>query len=133
MVRPDGGCGGTDGKNVVGFGRLPMTVVGLTCTTYTVPRTGLGQAIESDVLLNKALVDWTTSSQSRCRAISQATGTFPMIVRSVATHEFGHVFGLDHVDEATHPALTMSTSLGPCDDSAFTLGLGDMRALEARY
>jgi hypothetical protein len=126
MVRSDASCGGGDGRSVVGFGTLPQFVVGLTCTTFTIPSRGLGQALESDVLLNKALMDWSTSPRT-------CSGPSTMIVRSVATHEFGHVFGLDHVDETTHPNLTMSTGLGACDDSAYTLGLGDMRALESRY
>ncbi len=125
-VRSDGGCGGLDGQNVVGFGPLPGFIAGLTCTTYTVPSRGRGHAIESDVLLNKRLA-W---------ALQRATcspGASEVMLRSVATHEFGHVFGLGHVRESTHGRLTMSEAIGPCDGSAFTLGRGDVLGLERLY
>jgi hypothetical protein len=50
---------------------------------------------------------------------------------SVATHEFGHAFGLNHPG-SSHPALTMQPG-GACDASKATLGLGDMVGLEAIY
>lgn len=123
-VRADGRCGKPDGTNSVGFGSLPAFVAGLTCTWYTIPARGWGTAIESDVLLRKA--------QPWAMRASACSGN-QVVLRAVATHEFGHVFGLGHVREAGHPHLTMSESIHPCDDSAFTLGKGDLIGLERLY
>jgi hypothetical protein len=125
-VGRDGGCGGLDGHNVVGFGPLPDRIAGLTCTTYTVPSRGRGRAIESDVLLNRRLA-WALQRATCSPSANQ------VMLRSVATHEFGHVFGLAHVREKTHGRLTMSEAIGPCDGSAFTLGRGDVLGLERLY
>jgi predicted Zn-dependent protease len=54
-------------------------------------------------------------------------------IEAVATHEFGHAFGLAHVSETYHPSLTMSTVIRSCQASESTLGLGDVRGLNALY
>jgi len=119
-------CVAFDGKNVIGFGVLPPGVLALTCTQYVIPlhQTGVGTARESDVLFNKRYMDWATSV---------ATCHGAAILQSVATHEFGHVYGLNHVVRDRDANLTMYPSVAPCDASKFTLGLGDMLGLEHRY
>jgi hypothetical protein len=118
-VGSDGACGSPDGTNVVSFGSLPTGVLAVTCTWFNT-----SGAVESDVRLTTSS-RWYTSRPSGC------TSRFSL--ESVMTHERGHSFGLGHVSERDHGRLTMSTKIGPCDDSARTLGRGDVIGLRSIY
>lgn len=112
-------CSARDGRNVVGFGRLPYGVLAVTCFWKRD-----GRMLEADIKINSR-ESWATSLVG-CRNKPMLEGTM--------THEAGHVFGLDHVGERRHGRLTMSPYLdGPCNNDEATLGLGDMRGLEALY
>ena len=114
-----GGCAPRDGHNVVGFGRLPDGVAALACVWSIGDR-----IIEADIKLDR-WSGWATSLGT-CHG--------ELMVEAVATHEFGHAFGLGHVSEAEHGALTMSRQLeGLCQNAEATLGLGDMLGLEELY
>jgi hypothetical protein len=114
-------CGAGNGLNTVGFGALPKGVLGLACVYYD----GAGNVIEADIRLNKAYA-WYGDKPAAC------SGRYS--VEAVATHAFGHVFGLGHVAEAGHGNLTMSTSInGTCQGSENTLGRGDVLGLRAKY
>ncbi len=116
-------CGKNDGKNVVAFGALPSPYLGITCYWYD----GNKHAVEADVKLNGAYHKWFTGSTVPAGCSNRFS------IESTATHEFGHVFGMAHVAEATHGALTMSPSMGPCTMSPATLGKGDVLGLRALY
>ncbi|WP_168214150.1 matrixin family metalloprotease [Prauserella flavalba] len=51
-------------------------------------------------------------------------------LESVATHEWGHAFGLDHAFETD---LTMYPTYADCDTKQRTLGLGDWQGMNALY
>lgn len=119
-IHTDGTCGAMDGSNVVAFGDLPSGTLAIACVWYAD-----GKVLESDIRFNKADHRWYVSKPSYC------AGRFDL--QGVMTHERGHSFGLAHVSESSHPALTMSESIGACDSSARTLGLGDVRAMRALY
>jgi hypothetical protein len=114
--------GQPDGHNVIGFRDLPTGVVALSCWWYFI---GSPITLEADMALNK--VDYTWQPALRGRCVNR------YVVVAVATHEFGHIFGLGHVSELQHPDLTMSTQGYPCDNAPSTLGLGDVRGLERLY
>lgn len=118
-INARGRCSESDGRNVVGFGKLPTNTLGLTCSYY------FANAItEADITFN-ADIDW---------ALSVDDCVFSELLEATATHEFGHAFGLDHVGEGKHGDLTMSTaSNGPCHAGEITLGLGDVLGLEELY
>jgi hypothetical protein len=115
-------CGTPDGFNVVAYGVLPRNYLGVTCYWYD----GSG-ATEADVKLNDHYHRWFTGTS----VPSGCNGTFSLA--SVAVHEFGHVFGLAHVAEATHANLTMSPVAGPCSMGPASLGRGDVLGLRAKY
>jgi Matrixin len=118
-IGTDAACRRTDGHNVVAFGDLPPSTLGFTCWWFIGSRT-----IEADTVLNKG--DFTFVLTTRDCVDGY-------ILEDVATHEFGHVFGLGHVNQEKHAALTMSPQIYSCDPSDITLGLGDMNGLERLY
>jgi hypothetical protein len=112
-------CPAADGLNVVGFGKLPRNLLGLTCPVW-----------HDDVLTE---VDISFNSRVEW-ALSPDTCIFGELLEATATHEFGHAFGLAHVSESKHGDLTMSTtSNGPCEGAEISLGLGDVLGLEQLY
>jgi len=113
-------CSGSDGKSVIAFGDLASADLAFTCWW-----TSGNFTVEGDVKLNKVEYSWVVNIGSNCAA--------KYSVEAVTTHEAGHVYGLEHVSEALHGTLTMSPVILPCQSSEKTLGLGDIRGLEALY
>lgn len=112
-------CGVSDGYNVVGFGRLALDTLAVTCWWYSGD-----EMVEADIKINSRVL-WALAK-------SQCSGR--ELLEPAMTHEVGHAFGLGHVGESRHGKLTMSTqSNGSCHDEESTLGLGDMLGLEALY
>jgi hypothetical protein len=118
-IEATGGCNARDGVSVTGFGDLPGGTLALTCTW-----SGTSGAVESDARINKVEFAWTTSAES-----ASCSGRYGL--EAIMTHERGHTFGLGHV--ASGSTLTMRPGFGPCDGSAATLGLGDVRGLRQKY
>lgn len=114
-------CGAKDGTNTAGFGTLPPGFLAVACTWTD----GNGRALEGDVKFNTRYRWFALGVPSGCE------NRFG--VQAVGTHEFGHVFGLGHVSESTHPNLTMSTAARACSNAPLSLGLGDVRALRRLY
>lgn len=109
-----------DGVSTVGFGEVDALggtcagAVACTITWLSGPR-----AIESDARLD------------RDPGARYGTGTGRVYdLRGVIVHETGHTIGLGHVDS---PDNVMNPYLAPGDRGARVLGLGDVRALNARY
>lgn len=108
-----------DDQNVTEFGPIGGTgVLAVTCV-YTTP----DRIWHADVRLNTSFTWWVSGP------CNNAIG-----LKAVATHEYGHAFGVGHVDEASHRNLTMSTGLNDgCSNFEASLGKGDVRALNALY
>jgi hypothetical protein len=118
----DAWCATYNTTNSVGFNVLPSDILGVTCNWSS------GSSIvASDAKYNDRYMTWSSGAS----VPSGCSDKF--MLEAVATHEFGHAFGLGHVAESTHGALTMSTHIGPCSIGETTLGLGDVKALRVLY
>jgi hypothetical protein len=112
-------CSTYDGYNVIGFKSLSGGTLARTCYWMMGDR-----IIEADIIINS----------NSAWALSVAGCLRRSLLEATMTHEVGHAFGLDHVAELTHGRLTMSPMLDAlCNNNESTLGLGDVRGLEALY
>ena len=118
----------TDGENTVAFQSLAGTVCdGATaCVVLSYQENTIREAdlaFERDLTRYGYADYWTTDDEMWFNDVGGRWS-----VSDVATHEFGHFAGLDHVDDS--PALTMFPFV---HDGAQTLGLGDMLGVAALY
>lgn len=116
-VTAAGGCGAMDKTNSVGWGSLPSGVLGLTCVWFGSDRV----AVEAD---QRYATGFTWNSAATC------TGS-RYDLRGVATHEWGHTYGLGHTAQAS--GLVMKPSSTTCETAQRTLGLGDVLGIDALY
>lgn len=123
-VSSTGKCTGQDGLSVWDAGDLKSGVVATTCS-YTWSMPGVKNDLrEADIRFNTHDFDFTNKPTSSC--------SNKYDIRSVGTHEAGHVFGLSHVGSG-HENLTMYTNSFTCKTIARTLGKGDILALRSIY
>jgi hypothetical protein len=113
-------CLNPDGTSLVGFGTLPTGTVAYACWWGSG-----GTMSESDIRFNKDTYNWITDSGSGCVTAYN--------VDNIATHERGHSFGLDDVNDSSHSKLTMYGYSSACQTNKETLALGDMLKLESLY
>ena len=118
----------SDGTNAVAFQSLAGTICDGAIACVVIDYKG-SKINEADLALERDLTRygyqdfWTTDDATWMDSVG---GRFA--VSDVATHEWGHFAGLDHVEKS--PALTMFPFI---HDGSQTLGLGDMKGMLARY
>ena len=121
----------TDFISNVGFGAINYgNTIAATCRWYASTATTLyGESarklLEADVRFDTG-VSWKNTTNA-------GTCTNQFSIDGVATHEFGHVWGLGHVSEEAHGHLTMSTMSDYCEFSQSSLGYGDLSGLAHLY
>jgi hypothetical protein len=123
-MNASGDCTDRDGRSTWDAGDLPSGTVAQTCW-WSLPSPGIkNDLIEADVRYNTRDHNFTNSPSSSCSNLYD--------VRSVGTHEAGHVFGMGHVGSG-HTELTMYTNSFTCTTKARTLGRGDVLGLRSIY
>ncbi|WP_439693258.1 matrixin family metalloprotease [Curtobacterium sp. SP.BCo] len=115
-VTATGGCGASSGASVIGWGSLKSGTLAVTCVWS---RSGV--AIEVDQRYSTAAAWSGTTTCSGAR----------FDLRGVATHEWGHAFGLGHT--AQNSGLVMKPASTTCEVGQRTLGLGDVLGIDALY
>jgi hypothetical protein len=111
-------CGRFNTSNTVGWGPLPG-YLGYTCYWWG----SNGKMIAADMKLDPA---------EPIVATLPVGCTYRFDLQSLATHEWGHAYGLNHPGPE-HARLTMTARLTPCSYEARTLGLGDWRGMRRLY
>ncbi|SER32103.1 Matrixin [Streptomyces sp. yr375] len=117
-------CVRRDGLSVWDGGDLGTDAVATTCSWSRPVPGGPDELLEADVRFNTHDYAFTDHPSGGC--------TQAYDIRSVATHEAGHVFGLGH-SGAGHENLTMFANSFACSTDARSLGKGDVLGLRSLY
>ncbi|MER5195886.1 matrixin family metalloprotease [Streptomyces sp. NPDC002755] len=117
-------CVRRDGLSVWDAGDIGGEAVATTCSWSRPVPDGPEELLEADVRFNTHDFPFTNRPADGC--------THAYDIRSVATHEAGHVFGLGH-SGAGHENLTMYANSFACSTDARTLGKGDVLGLRSLY
>ncbi|QJT04140.1 matrixin family metalloprotease [Streptomyces asoensis] len=117
-------CTRRDGLSVWDAGDIGGEAVATTCSWSRPVPDGPEELLEADVRFNTHDFPFTNRPSGGC--------THAYDVRSVATHEAGHVFGLGH-SGVGHENLTMYANSFACSTDARTLGKGDILGLRSLY
>lgn len=115
-VTATGGCGASSGASVVGWGSLPSGTLAVTCVWS---RSGVAVEVDQRYTTGQQWSVATTCSGAR------------FDLRGVATHEWGHAFGLGHT--AQNSGLVMKPASTTCETGQRALGLGDVLGIDAVY
>jgi hypothetical protein len=117
---------GWDGQNTVDFGNLNPGVAAQTCNRVVT----FSELSQSDIRINN------DKAETYYFAMNTKPGTCDgrVDLEGIITHERGHTFGLDDLDPASHPKLTMrGSTLTGCSLELRSLGLGDVKGLNDLY
>lgn len=115
-VTATGGCGAASGVSVVGWGALRAGTLAVTCVWS---RAGVAVEVDQRYTTGQRWASTTACSGPR------------FDLRGVATHEWGHAFGLGHTAQSS--GLVMKPASTTCEVAQRTLGLGDLAGIDALY
>ncbi|WP_328837034.1 peptidase M10 [Streptomyces europaeiscabiei] len=123
-INTNSDCTDRDGLSTWDGGNLKNGVVATTCSwTWSTP--GVKNDLrEADVRFNTHDENFTNKPTSSCSDRYD--------IRSVGTHEAGHIFGLKDLGPG-HENLTMFGSSDPCTTKYRSLGKGDVLGLRSIY
>lgn len=120
-INSSGGCLTNDLASVVAFGAVDGTYLAWACRWTS----GSGHLSHADIRFDNSSRSWYTASGT-----SGCSGS-TWDLQGVATHEFGHAVGLNHV--AADEPQVMNPNLGACNFTWRQLGRGDQNGLRALY
>ncbi|MEU5162529.1 matrixin family metalloprotease [Streptomyces sp. NPDC020875] len=118
-------CTARDKKSTWDAGDLHNDHAAVTCSWFKSQPPALADVLEADVRYNTADTKFTNNPTSGCSE--------KIDIRSVGTHEAGHLFGLGHVTGNANVNQTMYWQSFWCSTAARTLARGDMNGLNYIY
>ncbi|HYO13221.1 MAG TPA: matrixin family metalloprotease [Thermoanaerobaculia bacterium] len=115
-----------DGQNVISWGRLGGTTLGV--TNYISTDTSQSQICNGVAIFRFVEVDVRFNNQFNWQTSSTCTNGFDLA--GVSTHEFGHAVGLGHSNVS---GATMFPSVAACDFSVSSLANDDKAGYSSIY
>lgn len=112
-----------DAQNVVGWRNLPAPVLGVACVRAVDLGGGNFEITKSDIVFDTS-VDWYFGTTEPAGCANDYS------LRSVATHEFGHAYGLGHTGQCSQ---VMAPAVSPCTSTNRHFGRGDVLGLRSLY
>ncbi len=118
-------CGNPDGHSVIGWGAIAGEQLAFTCTYAQDDGTNTFRIVEADQRYDNTNRNWYSGNGV------PASCTDRWSLRGVATHEFGHAYGLGHTPAECNQV--MSPTGDPCTSALRKFGNGDVRGIRDLY